>query len=197
MDYFCAREVFPPRPPAPFPPHPFPFPPSLPPSLLSVSGTGAILRAAGFVESADTWDLRPSEHGWNLLCSVKAELDSSIATLPPSLPLPASGAGARGLAMPPMMGGGGGGIGGGMGGGAGNLDFAMLQQAMQNPVSGREGGREGRRRRRRVCLSLVALSYERLLLRFSFPSLKFLSPSPSPPCFSLSLQPRVKVKMTD
>ncbi|GAB5033067.1 Hypothetical protein NocV09_01200220 [Nannochloropsis oceanica] len=96
-----------------------------------VSGTGAILRAAGFEESTDTWDLRPSEQGWNLLCSVKAELDSSIATLPPSLPLPAPGAGAGGLAMPPLMGG------GGMGGGAGGMDPAMMQQAMgmmQNPA---------------------------------------------------------------
>jgi hypothetical protein len=177
-----------------FVPHSPSLPPSLPPPSLPVSGTGAILRAAGFEESADTWDLRPSEHGWNLLCSTKAELDSAIAALPPSLPPsgPGAVAGAGGLGMPPPMMGGGGG--GGMGGGMGGMDPAMLQRAMgmmQDPVSGR-GGREGGREGVGVCLllSLIPLPLSLPLLGRPKRSSHSHTPPSLPPSLS-SLRPCV------
>lgn len=36
--------------------------------LTTVPGTGAIMRAAGFGDSGETWDLTPTEQGWNVIC---------------------------------------------------------------------------------------------------------------------------------
>ncbi|EWM24520.1 PUB domain protein [Nannochloropsis gaditana] len=93
----------------------------------SASGTGAILRAAGFQESAQTWVLQPSEQGWGVLCTAKGEIDAAIAALPPSLPPPGPGASGR----QPAMAGLGGGLEGGGGGGRGaRMDPTMLATLM-------------------------------------------------------------------
>jgi hypothetical protein len=74
------------------------------------NGSGAFLRAAGFVEGAEAWGLTPSASAWETLTAAQRELQTVVATLPPPAP-PAPVPGAM-PGFPPMPGMGGGGLGG-------------------------------------------------------------------------------------